>query len=231
MPELQARPRVEPLTPISDQRFRRRHRQNQSCVGSALAHTARLATGIADGAAFAERETASWEHDPRHLLGVSEWFESFGFAAISEDRSFWLGAYPADEQDVAQLRALGIEQVFSLCEDKEYLPGQRQAIERAFAAAGISEQRLPSPDFSVIAPELLEQGIDQVCAALERGRRVYLHCRAGWQRSATLAAGVLARREGLDAREALAELTRRKPTARPLPEQADALIRLLEPRR
>ena len=39
---------------------------------------------------------------------------------------------------------------------------------------------------------------------LDAGERTYLHCRAGWQRSAAVAAGVVAVRAGIDIDEALA---------------------------
>src|SRR5207248_2493797 len=53
----------------------------------------------------------------------------------------------------------------------------------------------------------------------------YLHCRAGWQRSAAVAAGVVALRDGLDIDEALDFVRRRKPSADPLPHQREDLRR------
>jgi predicted protein tyrosine phosphatase len=53
---------------------------------------------------------------------------------------------------------------------------------------------------------------------------VYLHCRAGWQRSAAIAAGVVAVRDDTTLEEALGAIRRRKPTAEPLDHQwADLL--------
>jgi predicted protein tyrosine phosphatase len=46
-----------------------------------------------------------------------------------------------------------------------------------------------------------------------------VHCRAGWQRSAAVAAGVVAIREGLEIDDALAAVKQRKPSAHPLPHQ------------
>ena len=54
---------------------------------------------------------------------------------------------------------------------------------------------------------------------------MYLHCRAGWQRSATVAAAVIALREDLSLPQALAALRQRKPTAEPLPHQRADLLR------
>ena len=62
-------------------------------------------------------------------------------------------------------------------------------------------------------------------AWLEAGERVYLHCRAGWQRSAAVAAAVVARRDGIDLDEALFAIRRRKPSAEPLDHQLEDLRR------
>jgi protein-tyrosine phosphatase len=62
-------------------------------------------------------------------------------------------------------------------------------------------------------------------AWLDAGERVYVHCRAGWQRSAAVATAVLARREGIDVDEALRRIRARRPEAEPLPHQAEGLRR------
>ena len=51
-----------------------------------------------------------------------------------------------------------------------------------------------------------------MCSAwLGEGERVYVHCRAGWQRSATIVAAIVALREGVRRCEALHILRARKP--------------------
>jgi protein-tyrosine phosphatase len=60
--------------------------------------------------------------------------------------------------------------------------------------------------------------------AMDEGRRVYLHCRAGWQRSAAVAAAVIALREELDIEEALDVLRERRPVAAPLEHQRADLL-------
>jgi predicted protein tyrosine phosphatase len=59
---------------------------------------------------------------------------------------------------------------------------------------------------------------------LDDGHRVYVHCRAGWQRSAAVAAGVVAIRERVGIEAALDRVQERKPTARPLPHQREDLV-------
>ena len=65
---------------------------------------------------------------------------------------------------------------------------------------------------------------------LDAGERIYLHCRAGWQRSAAVAAGVVAVRTGVGIDEALDRVRRCKPTADPMPHQREDLRRWWESR-
>jgi len=153
---------------------------------------------------------------------VSDWFERFGFAAVHE--GLLVGAYPSDSDDVERLRAEGVDRVFNLCEDGEYATGDRDAVSGALAGSGIEEDRLPLVDYGGLEPEALERSVTAVDAALERGETVYLHCRAGWQRSAAVAAGIVALREATPIEEALVRVRARKPTAEPLAHQRDDLL-------
>ncbi|HEV2785706.1 MAG TPA: dual specificity protein phosphatase family protein, partial [Solirubrobacteraceae bacterium] len=63
------------------------------------------------------------------------------------------------------------------------------------------------------------------------GERVYVHCRAGMQRSAVVAAAVVALHEGIEPREALELVRRRNPQADPLSHQRRDLWRWWDARR
>ena len=159
---------------------------------------------------------------------MSSWFRSYGFADVFE--GLLIGAYPLDEADVSMLASLGIGRVLNLAEESEYQSGDREAVEAALDAAGIEEHRLPLPDYGGLPSGLIERAVQQVVDWLDEGKRVYLHCRAGWQRSAALAAGVVAIHEHMDIDEALALVQLRKPTADPLPHQREDLKRWWEER-
>jgi protein-tyrosine phosphatase len=154
---------------------------------------------------------------------VSGWFRSYGFAEVLDD--LFVGAYPLDEDDVCALSRVGIRQVLNLTEDKEYERGERGVVERALAAAGISEHRLRLTDYGGLPPETLDGAVSVIGRWLDQRERVYLHCRAGWQRSAAVAAGVVAVRTGVGIDDALALVQARKPTADPLPHQREDLRR------
>jgi atypical dual specificity phosphatase len=153
---------------------------------------------------------------------MSDWFGRFGFAEVGD--GLLVGAYPLDGEDVARIAGADVDVVYNLVEDTEYDAGARDAVETALDAAGVRERRLPLVDYGSLSRAAIDQAVDEILDDLEQGRRVYLHCRAGWQRSATVAGGVLALREGLEIQEALAVLSERKPSAEPLGHQREDLI-------
>jgi protein-tyrosine phosphatase len=153
---------------------------------------------------------------------VSTWFRTYGFADVLDE--LLIGAYPLDEGDVEMLARMRVQVVLNLVEDAEYRPGERAAVEAALADAGIEERRLALVDYGRLPAPQLETVVQEVLAWLEEGKRVYLHCRAGWQRSAAVAAGVVAIREGVEIEDALARVKQRKHSADPLPEQREDLL-------
>lgn len=157
---------------------------------------------------------------------MSNWFRTYGFGQILPE--LLIGAYPVDESDVGMLDWIGVRHVLNLVQDSEYRAGQRAAVEKAFATAGIVEERLELVDYGGLPLDQLDHAVETVNQFLEAGTRTYLHCRAGWQRSAAVAAGVVAIRKGLSINEALDYVQHQKPTADPLPHQRDDLRRWWE---
>lgn len=161
---------------------------------------------------------------------MSDWFERFGFAEVGDD--LLMGAYPQDADDVATLRDAGVTAVFNLVQDVEYQhAGGREACAAALAEAGIREERIALVDYGNLLPGHIEHAVTTVLAWLEAGERVYVHCRAGMQRSAVVSAAVVALHEGLDARAALAQVRARNPQADPLSHQRNDLQRWWDARR
>lgn len=154
---------------------------------------------------------------------MSEWFERYGFGAVAD--GLLTGALPADAGDVAALRQAGVTRVVALVDDAEWAEGERAAVETAYAEAGIEELRLPSQDFGNVLPGVLERAALVAGEWLEEGETVYVHCRAGWQRSTTAAAAILIARDDLDPDDALRAIRRRREDARPLDHQVRDLHR------
>ena len=155
---------------------------------------------------------------------MSDWFERFGFAEVGDD--LLMGAYPQDRDDVAALREAGVSAVFNLVQDVEYEQrGGRDACAAALAQAGIREQRVEVVDYGNLLPGHIELAATTVLRWLEDGERVYVHCRAGMQRSAVVAAAIVALREALEPGEALERVRERNPRANPLSHQRRDLLR------
>jgi protein-tyrosine phosphatase len=154
---------------------------------------------------------------------MSDWFEHFGYAEVADD--LLIGAYPQDAGDVAALRAAGVTRVLNLVQDVEYDAGGRDACALALAEAGIEEQRIEIVDYGNLLPEHIEQATRRALEWLDGGERVYVHCRAGMQRSATVAAALVMLRDGLELPAALESVRARKPSANPLSHQRQDLAR------
>jgi protein-tyrosine phosphatase len=166
---------------------------------------------------------------PPAIIGaLSAWFRTYGFADVLD--RLLVGAYPLDENDVRMLATIGVQRVLNLTEDAEYRAGEREAVAQALREAGIEEHRMSFTDFGGLPPEGLEAAVTEVNEWLDEGAVTYMHCRAGWQRSAAVAAAVVAVREGVDVDQALALVQRRKPSADPLPHQREDLRRWWEAR-
>jgi len=154
---------------------------------------------------------------------MSRWFRTYGYVPVLEH--LVIGAYPLDAGDVEMLQWMGIDRVLNLVQDSEYTDGEREEVSGALLSLGIEERRVELVDHGDLPAEALEHASQQVLGWLDEGRRVYLHCRAGWQRSAAVAAAVIALRDGTDIAEALERVRQRKPSADPLPHQREDLLR------
>ena len=128
-----------------------------------------------------------------------------------------IGAYPADKDDVGMLAWLGIKRVLNLVEDDEYRPGERQTRRGApCARRHRSSRAINLTDYGGLPPTELETAVGSIAGWLDEGAVTYIHCRAGWQRSAAIAAGVVAiRRRRRDRRGAGIRSSARKPSADP----------------
>ncbi len=159
---------------------------------------------------------------------MSSWFQTYGFASVYT--GLIVGALPLDESDVRRLAALGVTRVLNLVEDAEYPRGARSKVERALADEDMLEIRMGTEDYGALSAELLEQATAQVNSWLDDGEVVYLHCRAGWQRSAAVAAGAVAIRDGINPEQALLKIQALKGSADPLPHQREDLQRWFDTR-
>lgn len=131
------------------------------------------------------------------------------------------GSIAPDRLPLLSLR-LGIDRIVDVraetCDDA--------AVLRRF---GIELLHLPTPDQHAVCPEMLCSGAAWVRTALLRRHKVLIHCEHGVGRSALLAACTLVAM-GMNCREALQMLKRRRPSVSPSPEQLRGLLDFAESR-
>jgi hypothetical protein len=125
----------------------------------------------------------------------------------------WVGGY-VREEDVLWLRQIGVTTVVSLQTDEDLREYDisPQGLAFAYQDAGIELRRVPTPDYDWKALQRnLPDAAAQVEAVLANPlAKLYLHCTAGINRSATTAAGFLIRSRGLSAHEARSYLISRR---------------------
>lgn len=115
--------------------------------------------------------TLYWNVLINRVLKLREWWNWI-------DDTVLLGALPV-ASDAARLRELGITGVINMCE--EY-PGPVAA----YSKNGIEQLHLPTVDFVPPTDEFVQRGVDFIETHRARGGKVYVHCKAGRGRSATI---------------------------------------------
>ena len=104
------------------------------------------------------------------------------------------GPYP---QDLAELRAAGIDAFVDLTETGELPP---------YAVDGVEYRRAPIRDFGTPSVAEMEAILELLDELLARGRTVYLHCFGGRGRTGTVLGCYLVR-QGWGADDALASIS------------------------
>ncbi len=110
------------------------------------------------------------------------------------DSFILLGAVPSP-RDVARLKSLGIRAVVNLCEEFD---GHRSAM----TECGIIQLHLPTYDYHCPSRAKLLCGVEFMSEQINAGRKIYVHCKAGRGRSATLVLCFLMTTRGISAKEA-----------------------------
>jgi atypical dual specificity phosphatase len=150
---------------------------------------------------------------------MSQWFQEFGFDRISNSLPLWLGSCPADLEDITSLEAEEINAVVSLCQPCEYQDNQLEEVTARYRELGWQTFSLQVEDFSSFSAEQIDTVVSAVRDLLKDNKRVYLHCRAGWQRSASIACLVLALENNIGLDEALWQIQMARPEAQPMHHQ------------
>ena len=142
----------------------------------------------------------------------------------------WAGRNPLSEQDLRELRARGVTHVLDLREEAEWMGPWRLGIEAVALAGEVGIERLhvPIEDCSPPGAAAFTQAAAWLDARFDEAESVvFAHCRAGLQRTPTILAAWLARREGIGFGEAVDRLRKNGYRGEPMPEQRQAAERWL----
>jgi atypical dual specificity phosphatase len=130
------------------------------------------------------------------VFGLRNWYDRI-------DEYVILGAIPCKD-DVPRLKKMGVRAVLNVCE--EYSGPQE-----AYAATGIEQVRLPTIDYTSPSLSTVRQGVCFIEKCVSRGDLVYVHCKAGRGRSATIVLCWLIKAKKIKPNEAMNFLLERRP--------------------
>ena len=150
--------------------------------------------------------TFAWNVTLGRLLKIRRWWDPVDDAVI-------LGARPL-RRDVARFaKELGVTGVVNMCE--EYC-GPKDLYEQF----KIEQLWLPTVDFNPPSVEDISKGVEFIQKHADNGGRVYVHCKAGRARSATVVLCWLVKYRGMTPASAQKLLLEKRPHVHPkLPER------------
>ena len=140
--------------------------------------------------------TLFWNMLLGRWLKVRNWWDQV-------DEHIVLGAFPF-ARDVPKKASEGIRAVDNTCE--EYA-GPVEAYQKH----GIEQMRMPTVDFTHPSFEDVCRAVQFIDRHVEAGNSVYIHCKAGRARSATVAICWLMKAKQINAEKAQAWLTSKRP--------------------
>ncbi|MCA9106723.1 MAG: dual specificity protein phosphatase family protein [Planctomycetales bacterium] len=140
--------------------------------------------------------TLGWNVLLGRMLKVRRWWDRI-------DDHVVIGAMPFPS-DVARLHKEGVRGVVNTCE--EY-----SGPSRLYHNLGMRQLRVQTVDFTHPSIEAVQQAVDFIAEHSERGESVYVHCKAGRARSATIVLCWLIQQHGLTPEQGQQLLLERRP--------------------
>ncbi|QDT04681.1 hypothetical protein K227x_30750 [Rubripirellula lacrimiformis] len=155
----------------------------------------------------------------RRMYAQSVFYPTLGWnyalARFFKRRNWWdhidpnviVGAFPF-ARDVEAMYAAGVRAVVNTCE--EYAGPHIQ-----YGRLGIEQLRIPTTDFTHPRLDDVQMAVEFVQQHVQADQTVYIHCKAGRARSATVAICWLMKYRGLTAQEAQKKLLESRPHINP----------------
>ena len=147
--------------------------------------------------------TLAYTHDSTdHILTENRWFNEISVPQkLGVGGKLYLGALPlVDMKDpkrnyLAQIYELGIDHILSMVEPFEIQVGLpkrsgfkylRPVSMTTWKSLGVDQLLLPNEDFNPVSHQSIGRAVEYLDRALLAGKKVYVHCKAGRGRSATV---------------------------------------------
>ena len=111
-----------------------------------------------------------------------------------------LGTVPCSDENVAELKGLGVGAVVSL--NQHWEPQAPGGLAAACERAGVAHLGLPTPDYSSPSQHDIRRAVDFMSEHIGKGKSVYVHCNAGRGRSAVCVLAYLMESRDLSALQA-----------------------------
>lgn len=144
--------------------------------------------------------TLCWNMLLGRWLKVRNWWDEV-------DPNVVIGAFPF-ARDVFALADAGIGAVVNTCEEYEGPVEQYEKYD-------IRQLRIPTVDFTHPSFDDVQSAVNFMVEQIDDGRKVYVHCKAGRARSATVVLCWLIQTQGLNAQEGQELLLRSRPHVNP----------------
>jgi atypical dual specificity phosphatase len=140
--------------------------------------------------------TLGWNYLLGRVLGLRNWWDRI-------DPHVIVGAYPFSSL-VPEMHADGVRAVVNTCEEYEGPITEYQKYD-------IEQLRVPTTDFTHPKLEDVQRAVEFTQERVEDGETVYIHCKAGRARSATVAICWLMKYRGMTMEEGQAALLKARP--------------------
>jgi atypical dual specificity phosphatase len=146
-----------------------------------------------------------------HLVFWPTWLWNILLGRVLKVRAWWneidsdviLGARPF-RSDIPKLAAAGVKNIVNTCEE---FPG----FTADYKQARIDQLYVPAIDFTHPTRESIDEAVQYIDRAVAAGNKVYIHCKAGRGRSATVAICWLMHSRGMTLEQAQQHLLRCRP--------------------
>ncbi|TWU46354.1 hypothetical protein Poly51_57500 [Rubripirellula tenax] len=144
--------------------------------------------------------TLCWNYTLARYLNRRNWWDAI-------DTNVIVGAYPFS-RDVQAMYDAGVRAVVNTCEEYDGPQAEYQRL-------NIQQLHIPTTDFTHPRLEDVERAVEFVQQHAQAGKTVYIHCKAGRARSATVAICWLMKYRGVSADDAQKTLLAARPHINP----------------